>query len=310
MNPLDADGVLITFKMRRVWVWVGLVVAVLAVGWTFLAWRAGMFIPHDGRWAVEPGEFTDDGFSQEKQLITLGDTQVAYIDVGKGPPLILLHGCPFSAYEWNEIIPVLAQHYRVIVPDLYGLGDKPVSLDQGYRLPQDVEMVRGLMDALGIASADFIGHDHGGATVQLLMQADPDRIQRAIRTNVEAYDQWPSEPGLPYLRMIVNPITSPSIYQALQIEPIRREIFSIATKDEAVLTKEVLDAYALPHIATRWGTNEEARIRRPIRRVTMLGVMRARVTAARVGESQRYGSRPCRRPLSALGWSFVFRVES
>ena len=180
--------------MRRVWVWVGIVIAVLAVGWTILAWRAGMFIPHDGRWAVAPGEFTDDGFSQQKQLITLGDTQVAYIDIGQGPPLILLHGCPFSAYEWNEIIPVLAQHYRVIVPDLYGLGDTPVRLDQDYRLPQDVEMVRGLMDALGIPSADFIGHDHGGATVQLLMQADPNRIQRAVLTNVEAYDQWPSEP--------------------------------------------------------------------------------------------------------------------
>jgi pimeloyl-ACP methyl ester carboxylesterase len=240
--------------MRRVWVWVGLVVAVLAVGWTFLAWRAGMFIPHDGRWAVAPGEFSDDGFSQQKQLITLGDTQVAYIDIGDGPPLILLHGCPFSAYEWNEIIPALAQHYRVIVPDLYGLGDTPVRLDQDYRLPQDVEMVRRLMDALGIASADFIGHDHGGATVQLLMQADPDRLQRVILTNVEAYDQWPSEPELPYLRMIVNPITSPLIYQALQFEPIRREIFSIAVEDEAVLTREVLQAYALPHVATpeRW----------------------------------------------------------
>src|SRR3990167_7949361 len=139
--------------MRRVLLWIGLVAALLVTGWTFLAWRSVLFIPHDARWAVAPGEFTDDGFSQQKQLITLGDTQIAYIDIGEGPPLILLHGCPFSAYEWNEIIPVLAQHYRVIAPDLYGLGDTPVRLDQDYRLPQDVEMVRQLMDALDIASA-------------------------------------------------------------------------------------------------------------------------------------------------------------
>jgi pimeloyl-ACP methyl ester carboxylesterase len=226
----------------------------LAVGWTVLAWRAGMFIPHDGRWAVAPGEFTEDGFSQQKQVITLGDTQVAFIDVGEGPPLILLHGCPFSTYEWNEIIPVLAQHYRVIAPDLYGLGDTPVRLDQDYRLPQDVEMVRRLMDALAIPSADFIGHDHGGAIVQLLMLAERDRIQRAILTNVEAYDQWPSEPELPYLRMIANPVTSPLVFEALQYEPIRREIFSIAVEDETILTSEVLRAYTLPHVATpeRW----------------------------------------------------------
>ncbi|MGD9967550.1 MAG: alpha/beta fold hydrolase [Hyphomonadaceae bacterium] len=240
--------------MRRLLLSVGFILSILAVTWTFLAWRSGLFIPHDDRWAVAPGEFTEDGFSHQKQLITLGETQVAYIELGAGPPLILLHGCPFSAYEWNEIIPVLAQHYRVIVPDLYGLGDTPVRLDQDYRLPQDVEMVRRLMDALEIQSADFIGHDHGGATVQLLMQAEPERIRSAILTNVEAYDQWPSEPELPYLRMIVNPITSPLIYQALHFEPVRREIFSIAVEDRAVLTDDVLRAYALPHIATpeRW----------------------------------------------------------
>lgn len=240
--------------MRRVRVAAFAVVVVLSLGWVFLAFRAGMFIPHDGRWAVTPGEFTDDGFSHQKQLITLGDTQVAYLDVGEGPPLILLHGCPFSTYEWREIIPALAQQYRVIAPDLFGLGDTPVRLDQDYRLPQDVEMVRRLMDSLGVASADFLAHDHGGATVQLLMQADPDRIQRAVLTNVEAYDEWPSAPELPYLRMIVNPVSSPLIHQALQFESIRREIFSIAVEDEAVLTSDVLRAYALPHTATpeRW----------------------------------------------------------
>ncbi|KAF0186542.1 MAG: oxidoreductase-hydrolase involved in aromatic ring cleavage [Alphaproteobacteria bacterium] len=240
--------------MRRLHLAVGAFVAVLSIGWVALAGQAGMFIPHDDRWAVAPGEFTDDGFSNQKRTITLGDTQVAYLEFGEGPPLILLHGCPFSAYEWREVIPILAQHYRVIAPDLYGLGDTPVRLDQDYRLPQDVEMVRRLMDALDITSADFIAHDHGGATIQLLMQADPGRIQRAVLTNVEAYDQWPSKPELPYLRMIVNPITSPLVYQALQFEPVRREIFSIAVEDEAVLTSDVLRGYALPHVATpeRW----------------------------------------------------------
>ena len=240
--------------MRRVWVWLAAITALLLASWTILAWRSGLFIPHDGRWAAEPGQFTVDGFSQQKRLITLGDSQVAYIDIGAGPPLVLLHGCPFSAYEWNEVIPALAQHFRVIAPDLYGLGDTPVRLDQDYRLPQDVEMVRQLMDALGVASADFIGHDHGGATVQLLMQADPARIERAILTNVEAYDQWPSLPELPYLRMIVHPVTSPLVYQALQFTPVQREIFSIAVEDEAVLSDDVLRAYTLPHTATpeRW----------------------------------------------------------
>lgn len=231
------------------WVFAG-----AAALWGLLAWRAGMFIPHDGRWAVAPGEITNDGFSSSKKLMKLGETEIAYVDIGKGPPLILLHGCPFSAYEWNEIIPVLAQHYRVIAPDLFGLGDTPVRLNQDYRLPTDVEMVRALMDSLGLQSADFIAHDHGGATVQLLMAADPGRIDRAVLTNVEAYDSWPSRPELPYLRMIVHPLTSPLVFHALHFEAVQREIFSIAVEDKAVLTSDVLKAYVLPHIATpeRW----------------------------------------------------------
>lgn len=240
--------------MRKTLKLTAMILAGLSALWAILAWRAGMFIPHDGRWAVAPGDFTKDGFSGSKKLMKLGETEIAYIDIGKGPPLILLHGCPFSAYEWNEIIPVLAQHYRVIAPDLFGLGDTPVRLNQDYRLPTDVEMVRALMDSLGLKSADFIAHDHGGATVQLLMAADPERIDRAVLTNVEAYDSWPSKPELPYLRMIVHPLTSPLIFHALQFEAVQREIFSIAVEDKAILTRDVLKAYVRPHIATpaRW----------------------------------------------------------
>ena len=160
----------------------------------------------------------------------------------------------FSAFEWREIIPSLAKHFRVIAPDLLGLGDTPVRLDQDYRLPTDVTMVRELMDALNLPSASFIAHDHGGATLQLMMTSDPHRIDRAVMTNVEAYDQWPSKPELPYLRAIVNPVLSPIMYQALQFSAVQRKVFSIAVKDKAVLTPEIAAGYALPHVATpeRW----------------------------------------------------------
>ncbi len=226
----------------------------LGIAWTAMAARSGLFIPHDDRWAVTPGSVTNDGFAHQKKILKLPSATIAYIETGQGPPLILLHGCPFSAYEWNEIIPELAQHYRVIAPDLLGLGDTPVRLNQDYRLPTDVAMVRELMDALKIPSASFIAHDHGGATLQLMMKSDPQRIDKAIMTNVEAYDQWPSKPEIPYLRAIVNPITSPIMFEALQYSSVQRKVFSIAVEDDAMLTPEVAAGYALPHVATpeRW----------------------------------------------------------
>lgn len=234
------------------WLAGGLVAA--SLGWLALAVNSGAFTPHDERWAVAPGEFTADGFSTQKKLLKLPDSTVAYVELGEGPPLLLLHGCPFSAYEWSAVLPELAKHFRVIVPDLRGLGDTPVRLNDDYRLPTDVTLVRQLMDELEIPSAYFVAHDHGGAVLQLLMQHDPARITKAVISNAEAYDQWPSAPELPILKAIVHPATSPLMYHALKFEWAQRLAFSIAVHDVNTLTPPLLRGYALPHMATpeRW----------------------------------------------------------
>jgi pimeloyl-ACP methyl ester carboxylesterase len=180
---------------------------------------------------------------------------VAYIDEGSGPPVLLLHGCPFHAYEWRDIIPRLSPRYRVIAPDLLGLGDTMVRLSDDYRLPNDVTMLVGLMDALGIGAADVVGHDHGGATLQLLMGSHPERIRRAVLTNAEAYDQWPSKPELPYLKLVVNPVLGPFFRFALQNSSwVQREVFSVAVHKQEAFTDEVLLAYTRQHTssAARW----------------------------------------------------------
>ena len=52
-----------------------------------------------------------------------------YVEAGSGPPVILLHGFPETWYAWRHQIPVLGQHYRLIVPDLrgYGATEKPAA---------------------------------------------------------------------------------------------------------------------------------------------------------------------------------------
>jgi pimeloyl-ACP methyl ester carboxylesterase len=205
--------------------------------------------------ATQPNEPSMEAFSRRKQYVAVGPWRVAYVDAGQGPPVLLLHGCPFHAYEWRDIIPQLTPHHRVIAPDLLGLGDTQVRLTDDYRLPNDVVMVVGLMDALGIAQADVVGHDHGGATLQLLMKEHPERIRRAVLTNVEAYDQWPSQPEISYLQMVVSPFWGPLFRFALRHSTwVRREVFSIAVHRPAVFTDEVLYAYTRAHTATpeRW----------------------------------------------------------
>ena len=135
---------------------------------------------------IEPSR---EPYARTKHYIPVGPWEVAFLEAGQGEPLILLHGCPFQSCEWESVIPKLAPHFRVLAPDLLGLGDTLVTLKQDYRLPKQVEMIIGFMDAQGIDRARFVGHDQGGAILQLMMKYHPERIVQAVLTNAEAYDQ-------------------------------------------------------------------------------------------------------------------------
>jgi pimeloyl-ACP methyl ester carboxylesterase len=232
----------------------GSILAALLLAGGLLGCRDAALRPGEDAFVLQPGEDALEEFSRRKLYVDVSPWRVAYIDEGEGPPVVLLHGCPFHAYQWRDLIPQLRGRYRVLAPDLLGLGDTQVRLTDDYRLPNDVTMIVGFLDALGIAQADFVTADHGAATLQLLMRDHPERIRRAVITNAEAYDLWPSEPERPYLELVVNPWLSPLFRFALGFTWVQREVFGVAVHQEAAFTDEVLHAYTRAHIATpaRW----------------------------------------------------------
>jgi pimeloyl-ACP methyl ester carboxylesterase len=85
---------------------------------------------------------------------------IHYVIGGQGDPLVLLHGFPVNWYEWNRIMPQLAEHYTVIVPDLRGVGEsaKPAG---GYDKRTMAEDVFQLIQQLGYSRIRLAGHDIG-----------------------------------------------------------------------------------------------------------------------------------------------------
>jgi haloalkane dehalogenase len=59
---------------------------------------------------------------QKKRRLVL-DRELAYVEVGKGDPIVLLHGNPTSSYLWRNVLPHLQSLGRCIAPDLLGMGD-------------------------------------------------------------------------------------------------------------------------------------------------------------------------------------------
>lgn len=111
------------------------------------------------------------------QFIEANRVRLHYVEQGEGKPVILLHGFPEFWYSWRYQIPVLARHFRVIVPDLRGYNDsdKPIT---GYDLATVTEDIRCLIDNLGYRCAHVVGHDIGGAIAWNLAQKFPQSIDR------------------------------------------------------------------------------------------------------------------------------------
>jgi len=117
---------------------------------------------------------------------------VAYRDVGEGPPVLLLHGIATWSYLWEGVIDQLAGTSRVVAPDLLGYGhsDHRDCFDRSVR--HQARMVARLMDRVGVPAATVVGHDIGGAVAQVLAVDYTERVEGLVLVDSVAYDSWPS----------------------------------------------------------------------------------------------------------------------
>lgn len=102
---------------------------------------------------------------------------------GEGPPLLLLHGYPQTHACWHRMAPTLARTRTLVMPDLRGYGDsaKPEGdpAHATYSRRAMAADAAAIMDSLGFARFEVIGHDRGGRVTHRLCLDHPDRVTRA-----------------------------------------------------------------------------------------------------------------------------------
>lgn len=99
---------------------------------------------------------------------------LAFDDLGDGPPLVLIHGHPFDRSMWSEQLPSLSRSLRVIVPDLRGYGQSPVT-PGAVSMRELSEDVWALLDDLEIQDAAVVGVSMGGLVAMEMAIAEPRR---------------------------------------------------------------------------------------------------------------------------------------
>lgn len=106
-------------------------------------------------------------FPYRKQRRRVLGREMAYVEVGEGDPIVLLHGNPTSSYLWRNVLPHLQSRGRCIAPDLIGMGDSDKLPDSGpssYRFVEHRRYLDALLENLGVHDrVTFVVHDWGSA---------------------------------------------------------------------------------------------------------------------------------------------------
>ena len=171
-------------------------------------------------------------------------------EAGAGEPVLLLHGFPQHWWEWRHVIPGLAEHHRVICPDLRGAGWTGAP-SAGYTRDQLLGDVVALMDALGLDRVRVIGHDWGALLGFQLCLTQPDRVRAFVAMAVpHPYSRF--RPGLLrtmpqawYQLAIILPAFGPRLLGTGR-QRLPRYLFGHFVSDPSVWSDDDLEVFLAP----------------------------------------------------------------
>ena len=173
-------------------------------------------------------ETTDVPHTSTRRIQADG-VSVFYREAGApdAPVVILLHGFPTSSFQYRELIPRLADRYRVIAPDLPGFGFTEVPTERNYKYSFDAlaGTITAFIEALHLTQYALYVFDYGAPTGFRVAMAHPERITAIVSQNGNAYEEGLGDAWAPiqlYWRE-PSPEHREAVHQALSPEGLRSQ---------------------------------------------------------------------------------------
>lgn len=185
-------------------------------------------------------------------LIEVDGVQVFYREAGPAdaPVILLLHGFPASSFQYRDLIPRLADRYRVIAPDLPGFGftEVPAKRKYAYTFDSLARTILAFTEALKLTRYAMYVFDYGAPTGFRLAMMAPERITAIVSQNGNAYEEGLGDAWLPIQRYWRDPSLENrnAIRAGLNLEGLRHE-YSVGIPDPFRIKPEgyTLDAALL-----------------------------------------------------------------
>jgi pimeloyl-ACP methyl ester carboxylesterase len=161
--------------------------------------------------------------------IAADGVSVFYRQAGRvdAPVMLLLHGFPTSSIQYRELIPRLADHYRVIAPDLPGFGFTEVPAERGYHysFANLAKTMIAFTDALKLNRYALYVFDYGAPTGFRMAMSHPERVTAIVSQNGNAYEEGLGSAWAPIQRYWREPTTENRevIRKALDVAGIRSQ---------------------------------------------------------------------------------------
>jgi haloalkane dehalogenase len=112
-----------------------------------------------------------------RRRVKVLDTEISYVDVGEGEPVVFLHGNPTWSYQWRNIIPYISSVRRCLAPDLVGMGWSGKSPTKAYRFVDQARYVDAWFEALQLTTnVTLVLHDWGAAIGFYRARRHPEQI--------------------------------------------------------------------------------------------------------------------------------------
>ncbi len=140
-------------------------------------------------------------YQRSRRFAPLPMSRVAYVDYGRGPAALFVHGYPLNSFQWRGALERLHVHRRCIAPDVMGMGFTETPEGQTISPATQVAMLAALLDSLRIDAVDLVANDSGGLVSQLFLAAYPRRVRSLLLTNCDVDENNPPPQFLPLVEL-------------------------------------------------------------------------------------------------------------